>query len=362
LLPAGAAASPQSVAAASLSFLNTQLASYVGTLGPYRNGTWADREDRTCWACDNGGPATAAATLYELTGKRRPQLLREAEQTIDTAISTRQNHNGSFTGPGPPSSPAFQTMFFGDEFGMVYHELAADLGPSRRRRWQASLAAAADYLIKTGNVTWYANGNINLGNVEFFYLVWRATGNARYEQAYHDAWTFMIHPDHRRFPGTGLIITKHPRGADGSNGSGYLTETGVGGTGFDPDYTSFQLDIASRLYLVSRDPRVLWLANLLINQLLPRINSQLQLNITGGTRHPKKAHTGFVTSAYAVLGFLGGRTGLAHDALADLKDEHDWYQDPAQANSPEFRHAFGYNAATIALAAADSATARAPHR
>ncbi len=37
------------------------------------------------------------------------------------------------------------------------------------------------------------------------------------------------------------MITKQPTQADGSDGMAYLTESGVGGNGFDPDYTQTQL-------------------------------------------------------------------------------------------------------------------------
>ena len=145
-------------------------------------------------------------------------------------------------------------MFFGLEFGTTYHLLASDLDPATRTSWQASLTAAANYLINSGDTTWYANGNINLGYTEFLYLVWQATGNTTYEQAYNASWNFTMNPPKNRFPGSGLVITQQPTQADGSDGMAYLTEAGVGGNGFDPDYTQTQLDTACRLYLLSERP------------------------------------------------------------------------------------------------------------
>jgi len=291
-------------------------------------------------------------------------------QTIDTAIATRQAPDGSFRSPpglGDAQSPDIATMFFGVEFGTVYHELAAGLDPVRRHRWQASLAAAATYLIRNGNVTWYTNGNINIGNVEFFYLVWQATGDATYRVAYNDAWNSTLHPDQTRFPGAGLVIVNAPSRSDGSDGSGYLTETGVGGTGFDAGYSELQLDCASRLYLLSNDPRALRLSNLLVNMLLPRVDSAWQLDTSGGTRDPQQGRKiGLLTSALAVLSIYGGRRDLGPMVLPELKEEETFYAQPSQAYNPVLRRALGNDVAVIALAAVSSArgrpTAKSPVR
>jgi hypothetical protein len=342
------------VEANALGFLNSELHAYSTTLGPFQNGVWTS-PDNTCWACNNGGPATAAATAYVLGGRRQPQLLSEAEQTIDTAIATRQSGDGSFSGPsGDTQSAGVSTMFFGLEFGTTYDLLASGLDPATRSRWQASLTAAADYLIGSGDTNWYANGNINLGYTEFLYLVGQATGNATYEQAYDASWNFTMNPPQNRFPGSGLVITQQPTQADGSNGMAYLTEGGVGGNGFDPDYTQTQLDTACRLYLLSGDPRALRLANMLLNTLMPRVNtSTWMLNTSGGTRHPQQGRQdGFMTSAFAVLGLEGGRSSLVADILPELEQEEAWYPQPGQADSGVFRRAFGNSIALVALAAA----------
>ena len=334
--------------------LNSTLAAYAGPLGPYQNGVWGG-QNTTCWSCYNGGPASAAATLYALTGQSRPDLLQEAEQTIDTAISTRQGADGSFrpppnTGDGQP--PDVATMFFGVEFGTVYHELTGVLDPARRLRWQASLSAAANYLIHNGNVTWYTNGNINLGNVEFFYLVWQATGNAAYQQAYETSWNTALSPDQTRFPKMGLVLVKAPAHADGSDGSGYLTEKGVGGVGFDPEYTELQLDCVSRLYLLSRDARALRISNLLLNMLLPRVDSTWRLDTSGGTRVPDQGRkVGFMTSALAVLADYGGRGDLNAMVLPELREEEAYFAQSSQAYNPFMRRALGNDVAVIALAA-----------
>jgi hypothetical protein len=349
---------PASVEASAFGFLNSELQAYATTLGPFQNGVWTDSSDNTCWACNNGGPATAAATAYMLSGGDQPQLLSEAEQTINTAIATRQNADGSFSGPpGDTQSANVSTMFFGLEFGTTYHLLASDLDLATRTNWQASLAAAANYLIDSGDTTWYANGNINLGYTEFLYLVWQATGNTTYEQAYNASWNFTMDPPQDRFPGSGLVITQQPTQADGADGMAYLTEAGVGGNGFDPDYTQTQLDTACRLYLLSGDPRALRLANMLLNTLMPLVStSTWLLNTSGGTRHPQQGREdGFMTSAFAVLGLDGGRSSLVADILPELEQEEAWYPQPGEADSAVFRRAFGDSIALVALAAAGQA-------
>ncbi len=348
---AAASAEASSVAAQSLSLLSSEVSAYAGPLGPYRDGIWHS-PNTICWACNQGGPATAAATAYMLTGRVRPELLREAEDTIDTAIATRQRADGAFAGPrGDTQSPDIATMCFGVEEGNTYLTLLPVLDAARRTRWQASLAAAASFLIHNGNVTWYTNGNINLGNVELLYLAWRATGDAAFHTAFERAWSFTLSPPQSRWPGRGLVVVRAPERADGSDGAGYLSETGAGGTGFDPEYTSLQLDVASRLYLLSGDPRVLRLANLLVNMLLPRVDSAWRLDTSGGARHTEPGReVSLITSAFAVLGLHGGRADLIPFVLAQLKAIGAAYSQPWNAYGEVFRRALGNDISVIALA------------
>lgn len=338
-------------AAGSLKLLSRMVSAYAGRLGPYRRGIWRT-PSTICWACNQGGPATSAATLYMLTGRSRPNLLAEAEGTIDTAIRTRQLADGAFVQPrGGTESPDVATMFFGEEEGNTYLELAPVLGPARRARWQASLAAAAWFLIHNGNLNWYTSGNINLGNAELFYLAWRATGNPAFDLAFEQAWGFALGPPQARWPGRGLIIVKAPKRADGSDGAGYLTETGAGGTGYDTEYTELQLDVASRLYLLSGDPRVLRLANLLVNTLLRRISSRFTLNTSGGTRHTKPNRVvPVITSSFAVLALDGGRSDLLRDVIPQLHEVEAAYREPSNDYGAVYRRALGNDVSVIALA------------
>lgn len=336
---------------AALNLLETEVEADAGRLGPYADGIW-ETHDGDCWACDQGGPATAAATVYMLTGRSKAQLLRAAEGTIDTAIRARQQADGAFSGPaGDSQPPDVATMFFAIEEANTYLELSPVLSAAAQARWRNSIAAAAGYLIANGNLSWYTNGNINLGNAELFYLAWRVTGEQRFRRVYQQALSFALHPPQTRWAGCGLVVVKQPTRADGADGAGYLTERGAGGTGFDPEYTELQLDVASRLYLLSGDPRVLRLANMLVNMLLPRIDSSFMLDTSGGTRHPEpNREVPLITSAFAVLGLDGGRADLVPLILPQLKELEAAYAQPDNDYGDVYRRALGNDVAVIALA------------
>lgn len=353
-LPGSAAASPAAAATlnSSTGLLSSALSAYAGPDGGFAHGIW-NSPNTVCWSCNEGGPASAAATLYVLTGARQPQLLSEAEQTIDTAIATRQAVDGSFSGPsGDTQSPDIATMFFGDEEGNAYLQLAPVLDPVRRARWRSSLMAAAMYLIRHGNLTWYTNGNINLGNTELFYLAWRASANPMFYAAYTQAWNFTLYPPQSQWPGRGLHFARVPTRADWSDGAGYLSETGPGGTGFDAEYTSLQLDEAARLYLLSGDPRALRLANALVNMLLARITAGYWLDTSGGTRHTEaNRQVPLLTSAFAVLGLDGGRSDLLARIAPQLAQEAGTVLAPWNAYGEVYRRGLGTDVSVVALAA-----------
>jgi hypothetical protein len=336
-----------------LPFMAQQLSAYAGTqYGPFANGVWTDT-DGGCWACDDGGPLTAAATLYVLGRESDSHYLQEAEQTVNTAISDEQGANGGFQPPaGDSTAEATATMWFGVEMGTTYHLLAPFLSTATIARWQASLAAAGNYLIASKNMTWWANGNINLGYTEFMWLVWQATGDGKFLTAYNNSWAFIITPPQSKFHGAGWITRRTPTGVDGAGGAGYFTETGLADTGFDPYYTTLQLDIAARLYLLSGDRRALEASNMIMNIELPRIQTGTWvLNSSDGTRHVGPNTSQLITSGFAVLGLDGGRTGLLSDVLPELKQEESLY---VGNNSDAWRRGFGNSVATVALAAAEA--------
>jgi hypothetical protein len=339
-------------------WMTQQLSAYAGTqYGPLVDGVWTDSTPVPCWACANGGPATAAATLYVLGGESNPALLNEAKQTINSAIAHQQTPDGGFTPPsGDSQSEAIASVFFGVEFGTTYYLLAPYLDDSTKSAWQASLAQLGNYMVNSGSSTWYINGNINLGITELFWLTWQATGQIQFLQDYNNSWAFTTNPPQNKFPGAGWVTTKTSTQADGSDGAGYFAEVGADSTGYDAEYTMLQVDVAARLWLLSGDPRALDAANMLINQELPQINTTTwMLNTSNGTRHTDAdRQVGWQTGAFAVLGLDAGRTDLIPDIMPALRQGEAWFPQPDQANSPAFRRAFGNSISLLALAAANN--------
>jgi hypothetical protein len=254
-----------------------------------------------CWPC-NIGPAVADAVLARHDSSRVPVVV----DSFNRAISDHQAPDGSFV--GGPDSPGIQTAFFVPELGTALIALGPQLSSDTRSRWADAIVRGADYLITSGDTTWYANGNINLAYAEVMYLAWRVSGQQRFADAYEAEWAFLNNPPTPRWSGYGLVLTKLPTAASGCDGAGYLTESGSGAPGFDPEYTQLQLDTASSLFVLSHDARVLRLMNLLLNVELPRVSSTFTLDATGGSRH--SLYTAFMTSGLAVQ-VNYGRSDLA---------------------------------------------------
>lgn len=290
----------------------TSLANHNGKHDPdyLANGVWHS-SDAGYWFC-NVGAGTAAAVLWHTGDERDASLKSLAVRTFDKAIAAHRNPDGSF---GSHDGLDIETTSFGVQLGTAYMVLAPNLEPAHRLRWQSSLAAAADYLIRNGNLAWYTNGNVNLSQVELYYLAWRATHDVRFKRAYERAWQFALYPPQDRWPGFGLHIigATFPTqlGSDPSL-SGYLAESGGAEPGFDADYTVLQLDAASALYLLSGDPRAKLLSSLLANTLVARTNSNSLLDTSDGTRHPDPGRrTPLLTAGLAVLGAAGAPANVA---------------------------------------------------
>jgi hypothetical protein len=259
--------------------------------------------------------------LAAAPGAKSSQYRHLAEQTFDEAIARYAQPDGSFGAPGATSGAAeIPTIFLGVELGHAYLELRSSLGRQRRALWGQALANAASFLVqRAGALTFYVNGNINLQITELLYDAWQATGSPTLRANYDASWAFLLHPGSRH-PGFGLHVTRPYHRPDGSDGSGYLAESGGGAPGFDADYTQLQNDEAARLYVDSRDPRALLLVNLLTNQLLRRRTAAWLLDTSLGSRHPA-AHRfiPFTTSALAVLAWLAGRRDLRRHLPGQLR-------------------------------------------
>lgn len=298
----------------------------------FEKGVWNFKNMEKNWPVQSG-PGTAAAVLWKwrqmhgqtsdaATKARQAWLHRVAVETFDRAIRDHQNPDGSFADPHKPD-----THFFALELAATYLELGDSVEADTRRRWLNTLIAQVDYLIQHNDLPnaalsgwkatdgWYINGNIELGKAELVYLLWKATGAQKYKDLYETQWRHTLAPDQQRWKGCGLVYVKKPAKGDGSDDAAYLTESGGGAPGYDGDYTQLQLTVASRLYVESRDPRVLRLVNLLTNAILPHVDRKTWiLDATHGSRHSLK--TPFHSCGLAVAAWFGGRADLA-PLLAD---------------------------------------------
>jgi len=274
----------------------------------WRGGSFVAANGPSCWSCYDTA-ATAAAVL-STTGTGDTRLQQLAIDTFSHAIHAYQTPSGEFTPDG------VTTGFFAVELGISYLELRAVLPPTVRQLWRSSLTRAANWLIKTGQTTFYINGNVNLRQTEVLWLAWAASGNPRFRNAYQREWTFTISPPGPRWSAFGLKFTRRPTTPDGSDGAAYLAESGGGTPGYDPSYTMAQLDTATELYVLTRDPRYVRLMNLLFNQERPRIDA-FTLNATGGTR--KNDDIPFLSSAPGVLVLTGQRPTLRSFWLGQLR-------------------------------------------
>jgi hypothetical protein len=278
----------------------------------FSSGVWRNT-DNSCWRCDLG-PAVAGAIQQRDAGFNDLKLRGYVRESIDTAISTYQKADGSMPDPTGSSSTSVMTMFALSEIGTVRDEMLPALRRTTRQRWDTAIRAAADYLITKGELTWYSNGNLNLLLAEDLYLTWKATGDARYLEAYSDEIDFVQRPG-AQFPGAGLVITRQPTRADGSDGAGYLTENG----GLDWDYAQVQQDVLARLFTLTGDPRVKYLLNLITNKVMERVETRTwMLTTTGGSRHPQVRVVSYTTPALSILAGSAGRTDLASKAIAQF--------------------------------------------
>jgi hypothetical protein len=300
----------------------------------YADGVWYATDGVLCWYCYDSA-AVGAATLSQVDDD--PSLAQVAIATFNTALSQHQLPSGAIDfADGAPDG--IGTGFFAVNLGITYLELETSLDSATQARWRTAIAAAASYLISSGNTTWYINGNINLRQTEVMWLAWAITHQQRFLAAYNAEWTFTVAPAQSRWSGYGLKITHTPTRSDGSNGAGYLAESGGGKPGFDPAYTQAQLDTATDLYVLTRDPRYLRLMNLEFNQLRPLINTDWTLDAEGGTR--ENYLTPFMSAAVSVLAASGDRPDLVPMVSSQLTHVESSYKGAATFTNVNFYKGF----------------------
>ncbi len=316
--------SPASVAQqATVSFSSdvARLAQQQGTVSS--RGLW-ENYDPVYWRVASG-PALSAAAVAAATGDTK--MLTIARRTFNELIRTHQRTNGSYSSTGPEAQPVdIDTMFFATNLGMALRVIGGRLNSATRAFWTRSLLAAASYLVTNGNLSWYTNGNIVIGNALVMALAFDATGDQRWHRYYERAWTFAVSPSQARWPGFGFKTIKPSENPDGSDGEGFFAEDGGSSPGFDADYAELQLSQLARLYLVTGDASVMKMLNMSLNYELRFVNfSTWALNTSGGTRHPQVGrYVPFDTPALAVAAYLCHRVRLRRYVESQLRTLLGW--------------------------------------
>jgi hypothetical protein len=297
---------------------------YINKSGPtdvqyWSNGSFVAEGGISCWVCDDSAATAAAVLSQERKGNIR---LR------DIAIATYSHAIGKYELPSgvivdANGKDGVVTGFFAVQLATTYLELKPYLSAATRKLWANAITRIADYLIKTGALTYYINGNVNLRQTEVMWLAWAITGQSKYYADYQQEYRFTIQPPAPRWSGYGLHLVTPPTIPLGVNGAGYLTELGTGTPGFDPSYTLVQLDTATSLYVLTHDQRYIWLMNVLLNQLRPLVDTSYVLNAQHGTR--KDDTVAFLTAAPFVLLMSGDRPDLSSYWLGQLGAIHTQY-------------------------------------
>jgi hypothetical protein len=286
----------------------------------WRDGSFgAEVTPVSCWVCYDT-PATTAGMLSE-TRLAQPMLRTIAITTWTHAIRTKLLSNGAIRDGDP--SVTVGVGFFAVQLGLSYLELKPYLSASTRRLWADAVVRMANYLIDAGDLSYYVNGNVILRQTEVMWLAWAITHDRTYYQDYESEYSFTVSPPAPRWSGYGLRITAQATEPLDANGAGYLTESGGGAPGFDPSYSYLQLDLATQMYVLTRDDRFLELTNLLFNQLRPRVGSAYILDAKGGTR--KDDDVAFLSAAPLVLLLSGSRPGLSNYWLGELAEIHSQF-------------------------------------
>jgi len=343
----------------------------------YDSGIWHAKNDTVNWA-SNVGVGTAAATLWKWqdyrlsTGTLPPELAAQATpdkqawlhriavETMDRMLQDHQNPDGSL---GVPDKP--ETYFASLELAVTDRTLGDSLDAATQTRWKTALTRAIDYLVTSTNLPnpaltgwkatdgWYTNGNIELGESTLLYLTWQITGDPKYQSLFSTQWHHTLTPDPVRWPGFGLVIEKAPTRDDGSDGIGYMAESGPDRKpGFDPGYAEFSTTIAARFYALTGFPGALRVLNLSLNKLLPRVDQTTWvLDATNGTRHSLKYP--FADSGLPVTAWTGDRPEYLPllDAQFDLAAKPEYHGNAFQNwGSPGLYRGYGCNLATFLLA------------
>jgi hypothetical protein len=276
----------------------------TGFLAHYSSGEWMPSLYATSDWEKYQSAAAGEATLGALPGGTQVQR-QVAIDTVNRAIRVHQMSNGDFdNGTTASGTSGVQGSFWAAAEGQIALELKPFLDAGTLASWTTSMEHYVDYLSSSGNLLWYANGNMALRHALIALETKLLSGSSTYAQYYSSAIQSTLDPTMGgalpAWAPYGLKFSKAPTQADGSDGSGWLFESANGGhpdqvpvcangmnpcNGFDPHYTMVQLGDALTGYAISDDPQWLRLVNLETNQLMPLVDhSTWMLNASNGSR------------------------------------------------------------------------------
>lgn len=272
-------------------------------------------------------PAALMATLAKYTKayELRTKYLQLITEIVNTDITANTNAAGLFLDVGIFNDlSAIRSV---SSIGWILNTLPDSVFPTGTwSRWLSICKANCDYMdVSVQDTTYYINGNFNC-NMWTMYLLTsiactNAADKARYEDMFNRSYAFTLNPvlTAPKWAGYGLIIDAAGVQSDWSDYQAHLSETpGYVGTNpsatLDWDYSTLALDILSRLYVKTRDIRIMRLINAISNIVEPRINTTTWImDGSGGSRqnNPQAIWTGY----YPVTALIG--TKASNRALLD---------------------------------------------
>ena len=232
----------------------------------YSNGVWdpanytSAQPDGT-WQKDQA-PAVADAVLAASGSSQAASLASVATATVNTAIAQHQRPDGDFdAGPPGADDTGIGATFWASEEGEIAVVLDHTASKATLASWDQSMQRYVGWLESSGNARWYSNGNVNLREAlimleaqDLATATGDTTGAAADAKDLAAEQVFVMNPGWQPAGDFGW----HQNGA-----AGWFSETPPGsGTGnfwcdnspcvgFDPYYTTLQLDDALTGYVLS---------------------------------------------------------------------------------------------------------------
>lgn len=342
----------------------------------YSSGAWAFQPgDYTAapdgnWEVDEG-PAVLEAVLACVPSGLNADTASEAQtarDTVNRAILQHQLPSGEFDAGPPGSVPS--TVVYGTFWAQVQGTVAyildmcGQLDHATLVSWEQSLGRYVNWLESSDNASWYSNGNNNLRMAlvlteeaklanaagEPSSIVWGYIADAEDEKNFVDNPGWQPPPNGPGFgwnqTGAAGYFSETPDGTDTDdwwcNNSGPCT-------GFDPSYTSLQLQTALWGYVVSGYDS--WWQNVVTdeyNELAPLLSNG-QLNMLNGSRVNASPST-FWTDVYSVLDEhnLGQHDADWRAQQNQWGNFYTWLEQPANQNRPSFANTTFWDVAAAA--------------